>query len=86
MGQQLELLIDVVSNLQIDDATQTTRIIDNVSAIFAQLNTLRSPHSRRRELSGTEAKAEFNAQLKLLSQASSTTSTCAILPRRPNNT
>ena len=69
-GQQLELLIDVVSNLQIEDATQTTRIIDNVSAIFAQLNTLRSQlKARRRELSGSEAKAEFNAQLKLLSQS-----------------
>ena len=69
-GQQLELLIDVVSNLQIEDATQTTRIIDNVSAIFAQLNTLRSQlKARRRELSGSEAKAEFNAQLRLLSQS-----------------
>lgn len=69
-GQQLELLIDVVSNLPIEDATQTTRIIDHVSAIFAQLNTLRAQlKARRRELSGAEAKAEFNAQLKLLSQS-----------------
>jgi len=69
-SQQLELLIDVVSNLDIADATQTTRIIDSISGLFAKLNSLRSQlKTQRKELSGTEAKAEFNAQLKLLSQS-----------------
>lgn len=69
IAKELELLIDVVSNLKIEDATQTTRIIDNISAIYSQLNQLRAQLKRRRkELMSTEASAEFNAQLKLLSQ------------------
>ncbi|MEO0582627.1 MAG: DNA repair ATPase [Bacteroidota bacterium] len=69
IGSELELLIDIVSNLNIDDATQTTRIIDNISGIYGQLNGLRANLKKRiKELQGTEATAEFNAQLKLLSQ------------------
>ena len=69
IGKELEMLIDIVSNLNIEDATQTTRIIDNISAIYARLNTLRAQlRGKRKELQGTEATAEFNAQLKLLSQ------------------
>lgn len=68
-GDQLELLIDVVGNLSIEDATQTTSIIERVSEIFGRLNGLRSAlKNRRKELLGTEAKAEFFAQLKLLEQ------------------
>lgn len=68
-GDQLELLIDVVGNLSIEDATQTTSIIERVSEIFGKLNGLRSAlKNRRKELLGTEAKAEFFAQLKLLEQ------------------
>ncbi len=70
IGQELELLIQTVSNLKIDDATQTTAIIDKVSAIYSQLNQLRAKvRQRSKELKGTEAVAEFNAQLKLLNQA-----------------
>ncbi|MEO1587658.1 MAG: DNA repair ATPase, partial [Bacteroidota bacterium] len=69
IGSELELLIDIVSNLNIEDATQTTRIIDNISGIYGQLNGLRANLKKRiKELQGTEATAEFNAQLKLLSQ------------------
>ncbi|GAB4423393.1 MAG: DNA repair ATPase [Bacteroidia bacterium] len=70
IARQLELLIDTVSNLRIQDATETTRIIDNVSAIYAHLNALRAQlRQRRQELRGNEAGAEFAAQLKLLGQA-----------------
>ncbi|MEO0898068.1 MAG: DNA repair ATPase [Bacteroidota bacterium] len=66
---ELELLIDIVSNLNIEDATMTTRIIDNISQIYAQLNNLRaSLKKRRKELRGTEAAGEFNAQVRLLDQ------------------
>ena len=30
-GAQLEMLIETVSNLKIEDATETTRIIDSIS-------------------------------------------------------
>ena len=67
---QLELLIEIVSNLKINDTTQTTRIIDNISAIYSIFNQLRAALRRKRtELFSNESKAEFNAQLKLINQA-----------------
>lgn len=69
IGKELELLIEIVSNLKIDDATQTTRIIDNITAIFATLNQAKAGIKRRlRDLTGAEAVAEFAAQAKLLDQ------------------
>lgn len=70
VAAELELLIEVVGNLPIADPTQTTRIIDNISGIYAGFNQLRAALKRRRQtLAGTEAQAEFAAQLKLLEQA-----------------
>jgi hypothetical protein len=65
----LQLLIDIVSNLKIEDATQTTRIIDNISSMYAGLNQVKAGVKRKlKSLMGTEAQAEFSAQLKLLDQ------------------
>ncbi|MCC2548155.1 DNA repair ATPase [Hymenobacter sp. BT175] len=70
VAQELELLIEVVGNLPIPDPTQTTAIIDNISAVYARFNQIRAALKRRRQtLAGTEAQAEFTAQLKLLDQA-----------------
>ena len=70
VATELELLIDVVGNLPIADPTQTTRIIDNISGIYAGFNQLRAALKRRRQtLAGSEAQAEFAAQLKLLEQS-----------------
>ena len=67
---ELELLIEVVSSLPMEDPTQTTQIIDNISTIYAGFNQIRAALKRRRQaLAGTEARAEFTAQLKLLDQA-----------------
>ncbi|MEO1257765.1 MAG: DNA repair ATPase [Bacteroidota bacterium] len=69
IGSELELLIDIVSNLKIDDATHTTRIIDNISSMYAQLNQVKAAvKKQQKSLMGHEAQAEFNAQLKLLDQ------------------
>ena len=69
-GGELELLIEIVSNLKIADATLSTKIIDRISAIYAELNQVRAALRRRKkELSGAEAIAEFAAQLKLVGQA-----------------
>ena len=66
---ELELLIEIVSNLKIEDATHTTRIIDNISTIFARLNQIKAAiKKKQKNLLGTESVAEFNAQLKLLDQ------------------
>lgn len=69
-GVELEMLIEVVGNLKIEDATQTTRIIENISTVYATLNRARSAlRSRRQDLAKSEGAAQFAAQLKLVDQA-----------------
>ncbi|MEL6823330.1 MAG: AAA family ATPase, partial [Calditrichota bacterium] len=66
---ELEMLIEVVSNLKIEDATQTTAIVDNISTIYGTLNQARAALKKRiSSLRSEEADAEFSAQLKLLGQ------------------
>jgi len=66
----LEMLIDIVSNLEIDDATQRTEIIDNISDIFSTVNQARAALKKKsRDLMSVEGVAEFNSQLKLLDQS-----------------
>jgi hypothetical protein len=70
IGSELELLIEIVSNLKIEDATQSTRIIDNISVLFTRLNQLKAAIKRKKDkLAKTEAIAEFSAQMRLLDQS-----------------
>jgi hypothetical protein len=41
------MLIEIVSNLKIDDATHRTAIVDNISTIFAKVNTARAALKRQ---------------------------------------
>jgi hypothetical protein len=67
---ELELLTSTVSGLKIADATETTRIIEGISALFAQLNQARAlAKNKRIDLAKTEGAAQFQAQLSLLSQS-----------------
>ncbi|MGJ8696432.1 MAG: DNA repair ATPase [Verrucomicrobiaceae bacterium] len=69
-GKELEMLIDVVGNLKIEDATQTTAIIDSVSGIYSTLNGVRAElKNKRKDLAKGEGVAQFGAQMKLLGQA-----------------
>lgn len=69
-ARELEMLIDIVSNLKIEDATQRTKIIDSISAIYSHLNQARAALKKKsQELLSVEGVAEFNSQLKLMSQA-----------------
>ena len=69
-GAELEMLIDVVGNLKIEDATQTTAIIDSISSIYSTLNGVRAGlKNKRLDLARGEGVAQFGAQMKLLSQA-----------------
>ncbi|MCB0846720.1 MAG: DNA repair ATPase, partial [Bacteroidetes bacterium] len=49
IAHELELLIDIVNNLKIDDATQTVQIIDHISGIYTGINTLRASLKTRRK-------------------------------------
>ncbi len=66
----LEMLIEIVSNLKIEDTSQSTKIIDNISLIFATINQLKAGIKNSiKSLGGKEATAEFAAQLKLVDQS-----------------
>lgn len=69
ISSELEMLIDIVSNLKIEDPTKTTKIIDGISEIYSQFNLINATlKKKRKELQSNEGKAEFNAQIKLISQ------------------
>ncbi|MCG8420597.1 MAG: DNA repair ATPase [Proteobacteria bacterium] len=69
-GEGLDLLGDVVSNLQIDDATQRTTILESIAEVFAHVNRVRATvDGKQRELMTREGRAEFGAQFKLLGQS-----------------
>ncbi|MGH1518475.1 DNA repair ATPase [Chryseobacterium sp. JK1] len=70
LSGQLELLVDIVNNLKIEDTSQSTQIIENISLIFARLNQKRLELSKRkREISGKELASDFQAQITLFDQA-----------------
>lgn len=67
---ELDLLTETVTNLKIQDATEATRIVEDLSALYAVLNQARAALKQRlRELRGVEAQAEFASQARLLEQA-----------------
>ncbi len=66
----LEMLIDIVSNLKIEDSTQTTRIIDDISAIYSDINKVKAElKNKRKSLASVEGVERFNARIKLLNQS-----------------
>lgn len=70
LSEQLELLVDIVNNLKIEDTSQSTQIIENISLIFARLNQERLGLSKRkREISGKELASDFQAQITLFDQS-----------------
>lgn len=70
ISSELELLIDILNSLKIEDATQTTRIVEKISVIFSSLNEVRAQLTRKlSSLKSSEAIAGFSAQLTLLEQS-----------------
>lgn len=69
-GGELEMLIEIVNGLQIEDATETTRIIDSITSVYAILNQVKAAVKKRlHQLVATESAARFSAQMKLLGQS-----------------
>lgn len=65
----LELLIDILNSLKIEDTTQTTRIVEKISLIFASLNEVKAELVRiTTALKAQESTGQFHAQLTLLGQ------------------
>jgi hypothetical protein len=66
----LEMLIDIVSNLEIEDTSQSTKIVDNISLIFSTINQLKANIKNKiKSLGSKEASADFTAQIKLVDQS-----------------
>lgn len=69
-GAELEMLIEIVNSLRIEDATETTRIIDGITAIYSTLNQVKAALKKKlQSLVSAEGAAQFSAQIKLLGQA-----------------
>jgi hypothetical protein len=69
-GGELEMLIEIVNSLRIEDAAETTRIIDGITAVYATLNQVKAALKQRlQSLMASEGAAQFTAQMKLLGQS-----------------
>lgn len=67
---EIELINNEVNDIEIEDATIVTDIIDIVSEVFAKLNQVKSKiKNKKKDFLSTEAKTEFASQFKLLSQS-----------------
>ena len=66
----LDLLTEILNGLKVDDATIRTKILDDISEIYAKLNQVKAQgKKRRKELGSGESTAEFAAQFRLFSQS-----------------
>ncbi|MNF34010.1 ATPase involved in DNA repair [compost metagenome] len=69
MAADLDMLSNLMASLQIDDATERTRIVEAISELYARLNQARArAEQRRKGLGSAETVAQFGAQFKLFGQ------------------
>ncbi len=69
-ASDLEMLTDIVSNLKIEDATQTITIIENISLVYAKVNQVKAGlKNKLNNIGRVEGQAEFSSQLKLIDQS-----------------
>ena len=70
MSGELDMLSELMATLKVDDATQRTRIVEAISAIYARLNQAKArAEQRRRGLGASERVAQFGAQFSLFGQS-----------------
>ena len=69
-AQGLVLLTETVNSLPTEDATETTRILEAISGVYAEVNQAKAQLRRRRkELQEVEGAQLFAAQARLLDQS-----------------
>lgn len=70
MIQGLELLNHTMLSLEIEDSRQRTRILEDISTVFSQINRIKANADlAAKSIGSEEARAEFGARFKLLSQS-----------------
>jgi len=83
INEGLTVLSEVVGDLQVDDPSARTQIVESISEVFAQLNRVRATiGNRRKALLRTEGKADFGAQFKLFGQNVSSAIALADTPEK----
>lgn len=66
----LRTVVEIVSGLDIADATVRTRILERIGTVLAAVNRARAAlEARRGELAAVEGRAEFTAEFALLTQS-----------------
>lgn len=69
VSSSLELINEVISNLDVEDKTIVTDILDNVSALYSKLNQVRAKvTNKRKDFLRSEKSGQFASQFKLFSQ------------------
>lgn len=69
-AKDLEMLIEIVNNLQIEDTSHSTKIIENISLLFSEINQLKAGLKRKaKSLNQEESQADFVAQMQLFDQS-----------------
>ncbi|WP_448566573.1 DNA repair ATPase [Thalassotalea ganghwensis] len=67
---ELELLNHTMLSIDIEDSRQRTRILEDISSIFGQINRVKATAElAAKKVGSEEASAEFGARFKLLSQS-----------------
>nr|CAA6819414.1 MAG: FIG00948134: hypothetical protein [uncultured Thiotrichaceae bacterium] len=70
MAGDLDLLSELMATLKVDDANVRTKVIDDISEIYARLNQLRARTThQKKDIGKSEAVAQFGVQFKLFSQS-----------------
>ncbi|WP_421571064.1 DNA repair ATPase [Stenotrophomonas sp. PD6] len=83
MSADLDMLSGLMAGLKVDDATERTRVVEAISAVYARLNQSRARAEQgRRSLGSAEAVAQFAAQFALFSQAITSALAMATDPER----
>ncbi|CZF86228.1 DNA repair ATPase [Grimontia marina] len=86
LRNELQLVTEEVTDIETDDPTQATRILDLTTEVSSMLNTVSAKlRSKSQGLQSEEAQAEFSAQFKLLSQSVSSAMEQATTPDECDN-
>ena len=83
VGEGLNLLTDVISNLKIDDPGARTRILERIAEVMGAQNRARAMvEARARKLLEQEGRAEFAVQFQLLGQTMTSALSMAESPEK----
>ncbi|HDM8238632.1 DNA repair ATPase [Vibrio campbellii] len=81
LRHELQIVTEEVTDIETEDPTQATRILDLTTEVTSLLNTVSAKlRAKSQSLQSEEAQAEFSAQFKLLSQSVSSAMEQALTP------